>query len=208
MKKLINVVLIGLAGIFATTLASAQSSATNSRNSNQLLASDIRSTNKVLPLSNLKKTTNVALVNKTDVKKTAQNNNVSNLQFSTFLTNTGTTTFSEGKKSANGTSSIVVKQTTSSTGKVAVKEANITYDAFGIVSINMNIDKQKGKAFIDANLAKYGHPNNENVLDNFSWIIGDYVLEVLESDNNYTAIYKKKSAATQYINEGVSVAIR
>ncbi|HEX8461748.1 MAG TPA: hypothetical protein VF623_09970 [Segetibacter sp.] len=205
MKKVINTIIIGLVATVTTTFAQPVANTYN----NHYLSAETRFNNNTLSLADIKKkNAKVELAKTADTKTKAEKKAVSNnLQFSSFLTNTNATSYAQAKKLTDGTFAISVKEATSSVGKIAVKEANIIYDNQGIVSINMNIDKQKGKAFIDANLKKYGHPNNENVLDNFSWIIGEYVLEVQESNTNFTAIYKKSTAANQYLNEGVAVVI-
>lgn len=208
MKKSINVVLIGLVATFTTTIALAQTA--NTHYNNHYLSSYTRFNNNTLSLADIKKkNANVELAKTPEVKVKAEKKvaAANNLQFSSFLTNTNATSYAQAKKLADGTFAVSVKETTSSIGKVAVKEATVVYDNLGVVSINMNIDKQKGKAFIDAYLNKYGNPNNENVLDNFSWIIGEYVLEVRESATDFIASYTKAATAAAYINEGVSVAL-
>ena len=207
MKKSINVFLIGLAAIFTTTAAFAQSTV-NTYN-NHYLSAETRFNNNTLSLANAEmKSLNLVPANKTAVKaKSAKTSAAGISQVASFLTNTSATSFAQEKKLTDDTFSVSLKQTTSSVGKVAVKEANIVYNEQGIVSIHLNIDKQKGKAFIDANLKKYGHPNNENVLDNFSWIVDGYVLEIQETKTEFAAIYKKATTAVQYLNEGVSVAL-
>jgi hypothetical protein len=195
MKKPFKLLATGLLGIFTSTLSFGQSTpASISSNSDQSYAVETRYVNNSpSAFAELKKKSlHVDLEKKEADLNTDRKGTFNSLQFSKFFAKSTAITIAEEKTLNDGTLSISLKEATSLIGNIAIKEANVVYDNAGLVSINMNMDNVKGRAFLAAHLAKLGQPNNEEVIDNPSWIIDNYFLEIMATPKGFTAIYKKR----------------
>ena len=210
MNKIRNVILIVLLLAGSNAISFGQN-LNDSNNSVAVSTDPLRNTIKTFSdlriknsLSDAAKKTAPVTVRKTE-KKISTDNNIS---VTNAFIKGSISSLQQIKTREDGTTILNLKKSSSVIGNVAIDDADIIYDNNGIASVTLSLQKAKGAAFLAAHITKLGQPNNENVLDSFSWILGDFVLEIVEGKSNYVANYKKKTEADQFINEGVQLALR
>ncbi len=206
MKKLINILTIVSAVFFATNTFAQPAFDLASNDVNHFNTISNRYASEVPNVELKNKNLALAPAKKVMPKKNVEAS-IANVNMSGFISKGATTSYTQPLANADGSYTLSINHPLSTVGHVALNSAKVTFDKDGIISIEMNIAKAKGKSFTDAHVAAYGHPNNENVLDNFSWVLNGFVLEVNESNNKFTASYTKSTPQTENTNSGVSFGL-
>jgi hypothetical protein len=211
MKKIRNVMLLTILLAGTSMLTFGQDVERNNTN-NLIAASTDPARNSVRDFSNLRiKNFQPEAAKKTiavQVKKTDKKNPSNQISVTNDFIKGSISSLQQIKKREDGSHVLNLKQSSSVVGNIAIDDADIIYDNRGIAGVKLTMQKSKGAAFITAHIAAYGKPNNENVMDSYSWILGEFVLEILEGQNNFVANYRKATPADQYINEGAQLTLK